>query len=197
VKRNLALFDFDGTITRKDTFLEVIKFAKGTTRFYIGTLWLTPVLFLYKFKLIPNWRAKELFFGHFFKGDSVEDFQDSCSRFAAHKLPALIRPSALGKLKEHLNASDRIIIVTASASDWIKPWSDQFGIEIVSTQWAEHNSRLTGKIKGRNCYGPVKKEMILALINPADYKTISVYGDTEGDREMLTLGTPFFKYFND
>ena len=198
MKKSLALFDFDGTITRKDTFLEIIKFAKGNSKFYSGLIFLSPVLIFYKLKFIPNWRAKEIFFAYFFKNDSIAEFQKVCRDFAIEKVPDLIRPSALRKIQEHQASFDRIIIITASAAEWIKPWSDPLGIELIATRWEEKNGRITGKIQGRNCYGPVKKELILELINPADYKTISVYGDTSGDKEMLTLGTStFFKYFND
>jgi phosphatidylglycerophosphatase C len=195
---NLALFDFDGTITRKDTFLEIIKFAKGSTRFYVGFVLLTPVLICYKLKLLPNWRAKEIVFAYFFKNVSTETFQKICIEFVERKLPELIRPSAWLKLKQHLVALDRVVIVTASSADWILPWSEKHGIELIATKWEYQNGKITGKIKGRNCYGPVKKEMVLNLLNPSDYKSVSAYGDTTGDKEMLSLGTyVYYKYFND
>ncbi len=195
--RNLALFDFDGTITRKDTFIEIIKFAKGSLHFYIGFILLSPVLIFYKVKLIPNWRAKEIVFSYFFKNLSVELFHKICNDFVERKLPELIRPSAWKKIEQHLIASDRVVIVTASSGDWILPWTKKHGIELIGTKWEFKDGRITGKIKGRNCYGPVKKEMILQLLNPSDYKSISVYGDTSGDKEMLTLGTSvYYKYFN-
>ena len=33
-KRTVAVFDFDGTLTTKDTLLEFIKFSCGTGKFY-------------------------------------------------------------------------------------------------------------------------------------------------------------------
>jgi phosphatidylglycerophosphatase C len=44
VKRRIAFFDFDGTITTKDTLLEIIKFQKGTLRFYTGFLLCSPYI---------------------------------------------------------------------------------------------------------------------------------------------------------
>jgi phosphatidylglycerophosphatase C len=198
VSRHLAIFDFDGTITRKDTFLEMIKFSEGYSKFYVGLFLLFPTLSLYKLGLITNWRAKEIFFTYFFKNRSQSDFQRICTSFALNKLPSLIRPSALQEIQKHLALLNRVIIVTASAEEWIRPWSSKFGVELVTTHWQVEGGKLTGKILGRNCYGPVKKELILKLLNPADYETISVYGDTTGDEDMLSLGTSkFYKYFND
>lgn len=34
-KRTVAVFDFDGTLTTKDTLLEFIKFSCGTGKFYL------------------------------------------------------------------------------------------------------------------------------------------------------------------
>lgn len=34
--KQIVAFDFDGTITNRDTLLEFIKFAKGKTAFYLG-----------------------------------------------------------------------------------------------------------------------------------------------------------------
>ncbi len=36
MKQRIAFFDFDGTITFKDTYLEFIKYTKGTLRFITG-----------------------------------------------------------------------------------------------------------------------------------------------------------------
>jgi phosphatidylglycerophosphatase C len=198
VSQHLALFDFDGTITRKDTFVEFIRFKAGLPKLVAGFVLLSPVLVLYKLKLIRNWRAKEMMFGFFFKGFPVEEFRKLGEDFAKRELPSLIRPSALAKIREHQAAGHRIFIVTASAAEWIKPWSDQFSINVLGTAWEAKDGVLTGKIKGRNCYGPEKNVRILECINPSEYESIAVYGDTSGDREMLTLGTKkHYRYFKD
>lgn len=198
MNRQLALFDFDGTITRKDTFIEFIRFKAGLLNLVGGFILLSPVLVLYKLKLIRNWRAKEILFSLFFKGITVNEFRRFGKEFATRELPSLIRPSALAKINEHVAAGHQIFIVTASAEEWIKPWSDQFSITVLGTQWESKDGVLTGKIKGRNCYGSEKNVRILECVNVKEYDTITVYGDTSGDKEMLTLGThKHYKYFKD
>ncbi|MBL7856257.1 MAG: HAD-IB family hydrolase [Cyclobacteriaceae bacterium] len=196
--RTLALFDFDGTITRKDSFLEVIKHCKGSLHFYFGLLVMSPVLVLYKFRIIPNWRAKELFFSFYFKEDSYMEFQQQCRSYAIEKIPSQIRPSALQAIRDHQAKQDHVIVVTASGEEWVKPWTDSLGIEVIATRWASQNNKLTGKIEGRNCYGEDKKVRILEKVNPADYSAVMAYGDTRGDLAMLSLADQkFYKYFND
>ena len=55
MKKAIAFFDFDGTITTKDTLLEFIRFSKGRFRFYLGFLLYSPYLIAYKIKLIAGW----------------------------------------------------------------------------------------------------------------------------------------------
>ena len=51
---NIALFDFDGTITKKDTLFDFIIFAVGYKTFIIKLISLVPFLILYTLKIIPN-----------------------------------------------------------------------------------------------------------------------------------------------
>ena len=63
-------FDFDGTLTTKDTLIEFIRFSKGIVRLFLGFLLFSPLLILMKLHLYPNWKAKQRVFSWFFKGMS-------------------------------------------------------------------------------------------------------------------------------
>lgn len=194
--KNLALFDFDGTITYKDSFLEVIKFHKGTSAFYKGLLLMSPVLVLYKLKVIPNWKAKEIVISHFFKGESLENFQKKCDEFALTYIPLMLRPKAVAKMKEHIQNGDRVILVSASAENWLSAWCRQMNIELIGTQLETQNGVLTGKLCGQNCYGPEKLKRVLQLLNPKDYNHVCVYGDSRGDKEILAIANDaFYRHF--
>lgn len=196
--QHLALFDFDGTITRKDTFIVFIQYHVGKLRYALGVLVLLPILVLYKLKLIKNWRAKEIMFGYFFRGMPVEKYNALGKAFADNVIPSLVRPSALKAIKDHIAAGDRVVLVTASSAAWIKGWSDSLGMEIISTEWEQKDGRITGKIEGINCHGIEKRNRIMKQIELGKYEQISVYGDTSGDREMLELGThKFYRHFKD
>ena len=54
VKKGIAFFDFDGTITTHDTFLEFIRFCKGTSAYYMGFLLNAPYLVAMKMKPMPR-----------------------------------------------------------------------------------------------------------------------------------------------
>ena len=74
-------FDFDGTITTKDTFIEFIRFAKGDISTFAGFMLYAPILAMMKLKLYPNWKAKQQLFAHFFKGTNTEVFETLCELY--------------------------------------------------------------------------------------------------------------------
>ncbi|UZS00102.1 HAD-IB family hydrolase [Chondrinema litorale] len=192
----LALFDFDGTITYKDTFIEIIKYQKGVFDFFIGFLILSPILLLYKLKIILNWRAKEMVLSYFFKDMDVEEFGKKCESFTNEVLPKLIRPDALIQIQEHLRKEHRVIIVSASADLWLKYWCFQNNVELISSKLENKDGKITGKLLGKNCYGQEKVNRIKEIINLQYYKYIYAYGDSKGDKQMLSIATnSFYKFF--
>jgi phosphatidylglycerophosphatase C len=120
-KEKIYCFDFDGTLTKKDTLIEFIKFSMGKTRFLMGFLLYSPILVLMKLHLFPNWKAKQIIFKHFFGGMSIEDFDDYCVNFAAKNL-YLLRLNGIGKIQEAKRKKERVLIVSASIDNWVKPF---------------------------------------------------------------------------
>jgi phosphatidylglycerophosphatase C len=202
VNQRIAFFDFDGTITTKDTLLEFIRFSKGTFRFCLGFALTSPWILAYKLKLIPNQQAKEKVLRFFFRHCPLSRFQEECNRFSGTALPALIRPKALREITRLQAAGATIVIVSASPGNWIRGWADHMNAALIATRLATTPAtpsapqRLTGNIEGNNCYGEEKVRRIQQEYDLSVYTEIYTYGDTSGDRPMLKLGTiSFFKPF--
>jgi phosphatidylglycerophosphatase C len=196
VKKGIAFFDFDGTITTKDTLLEFIKFSKGSKRFYLGFLYNAFYLFAYKLKLISNQAAKEKVLQFFFKNTPVHFFNDQCKLFSTAVLPKLIRPKALKELQKLKNENFIVVVVSASPQNWIQPWSSAMKVELIASQLEIKDDKITGRILGKNCHGPEKVRRIMEKYVVEDYDEIYAYGDTSGDLPMLKLATqPFYKPF--
>ena len=196
MSRRIAFFDFDGTITTKDTLLEFIKFYRGSFQFYLGFLICMPFLVAYKLRIIPNWVAKQKVMQFFFKGETTELFQQRCDEFAATKLPALLRPKALAEIKKLQASGSTVVVVSASAENWICSWATQNALQLMGTRLATRNGKVTGKLDGNNCYGDEKVSRIKEKYDLADYNEIYCYGDTGGDKPMLAIGTKsFYKPF--
>jgi len=193
---NLALFDFDGTITRKDSFLDFLRFSFPLFSLVKAYLALIFWLLGYKLGFVSNNKAKEIVFSWFFKGCKAKKFKEMGERFALQKLPDLVKKSAEIKINEHLTNGDKVVVVTASIEQYIKPWTDKLGIDIIATKPEIKNNLLTGGFKGENCYGKQKVIRIKEMLDIEQYDVIFAYGDSAGDKEMLSIAHhPFYKYF--
>ena len=187
-KETIAVFDFDGTITQKDSLIEFIKLTKGESRFYGGFMLFSPLLIAMKLRLLPNWEVKQRLFSYFYKGTSIESFDKWGVEFSAI-IDKMLRPKAMNALKLHKKNGDKIVIISASIENWIKPWADKMEIDMVlSTQIeVDLKNKITGKFLTKNCYGQEKVNRLLKIFpDRNDYKLI-VYGDSRGDKELIEM----------
>lgn len=197
-KQTLVLFDFDGTLTHKDTLFEFTRYAVGSARFIFGLMVLALPLMLQKIKLVSAQRAKEMFLSHFFRNTSLEKFNTLCNSFCAAVLPLLVRQKAMDAILQHQRKGARVIIISASPINWIHPWAMKNNIETIATKLEIQNQMLTGKIAGANCNGEEKVNRLKAYLDIKQYDQIIAYGDTAGDLPMLNLATTkFFKPFRE
>jgi len=196
VSKLIAFFDFDGTITTKDTLLEFIKYSKGNLRFYTGFALHAPVLLAYKLNIISNQRAKEIMLRHFFGRMDIDKFNSVAAEFSTSVVPSLIRPKALSEIGKLKTLNAEIVIVSASPENWISGWCARQGIRCIATRLVVEDNKITGRILGINCHGEEKVNRIRTDFDLSLYSDLYCYGDTNGDLPMLALGTyRFFKPF--
>lgn len=213
-KKKIYCFDFDGTLTTKDTLIEFIKYAKGSYQLLLGFLQYSPLLILMKLHLFPNWKAKQLIFKHFFKGMKIADFDKLCKDFAVDK-QQLLRPMGMTFLKDCQKQNAKVIIVSASIDNWVRPFFEQQGltdIEVLGTQIEVTDEKVTGKFKTANCYGAEKVHRICHALGCTTTNQdgtctytldrtayeIEAFGDSRGDKEMLAFADiPHYKPFRE
>jgi HAD superfamily hydrolase (TIGR01490 family) len=196
LSRVIAFFDFDGTITTKDSLLEFIRYSKGDFAFYSGFALHAPVLVAYKLQIISNHRAKEIMLRHFFGKMKVEEFEALCEKFTSNVMPSLIREKAVREIMKLKSVGADVVVVSASPENWLVQWCNNIGVACIATRMLMNEDRVTGKILGRNCHGEEKVRRIKELYDLGTYSKIYCYGDTPGDRHMLSLGDyRFYKPF--
>jgi len=187
----LALFDFDGTITKKDSMIHFLIHYKGIFVFLMGLLWLSPTLVLWKLGIIETQRAKEKLYRYFFSGVSEKEIYESGRSFL-DKLENLINPLAYKRILEHKANGDRIVVVTASSEPWVLHWCQRNSLELICTQLVSTNGILTGQIDGKNCNGSEKVIRIKQYLDVKQFSKITAYGDSNGDKPMLELADEKF-----
>lgn len=183
----LALFDFDGTITYRDSFIDFITYVYGYPRYLLGMLLNVHYLLAYKASLYPNDRAKEKVLAHFFGGMEVDTFRELASAYARERLPAIVKPSAMDKIAWHRAEGHDIVIVSASVEYWLADWCAAHDLALIATRLDVRDGRITGRIAGGNCYGPEKVKRIADAYELGRYEYIYAYGDSAGDKELLAI----------
>ncbi len=190
MNKTLVLFDFDGTITSKDSMLLFLKFYAGQSSFIANCLKFVPQLLLWKAGVLPTTKAKSKLFKIFFSGADVATFDKKCEDFTRVKLPQIIKKSAMDKLAYHVNEKHKVFIISASAENWIKPWCDTLNqVTLIATRLKNIDGKLSGEIEGENCKGKEKVRRLMQKIDLNHYDTIVAYGDSSGDKEMLQIAT--------
>ena len=182
--KQVFAFDFDGTLTTRDTLIAFIRYACGTPRFLFGFLLHAPLLVLMKLRLYSNGKAKQRVFSWFFKGMTIETFDALCQDFArTHR--HLLRPDTVRILEQALTERAEVLIVSASIDNWVQPFFPS--VTILGTQVEVIDGRLTGSFLTPNCYGQEKVRRILAIHPDRSAYHLTAYGDSRGDRELLTF----------
>lgn len=189
-------FDFDGTLTKRDTLIGFIRFAKGDKAFALCMLRFLPLLVAMKAGLYPNWKAKQCVFSYCFKGMTLSSFNALCSRFADEKA-WLLRPKGKQKIREALSEGSKVVIISASINNWVEPFFREFGnIFVVGTMIEERDGVLTGRFLTKNCYGKEKVNRLLQLYPERKCYHLTAYGDSRGDVELLDFADEgFYKPF--
>lgn len=183
----LVLFDLDGTITTRDTLADFILHTFGFMRCAAGLLAASPFLVLYMLKIIPGGKAKERVFRYFLNGWGREEFRSAAERYARERMPAILRERAMERIAWHRSRGDRIVVVSASAEEWVGIWCAMQGMEAIGTRLELADGRFTGRILGENCTGPEKARRIREAISLDEYEYVYAYGNSGGDAEMLAL----------
>lgn len=182
----LALFDFDGTLTRADTMFAFVRAARGALALWAGLIALSPWLVAHRVGWLTAEDAKKTFLRWFFAGWSREDLRKRGVAFA-DDIDRLLRPEAIGRLEWHRAQGHSVSIVSASLDIWVRPWAERRGISVVCTEAAYRDGVFTGELATPNCNGPEKERRIRARFAIDDYAAVYAYGDSSGDAEMLAL----------
>jgi len=190
---NLALFDFDGTITTREMFRPFIEFAVSPRRRTFGGALLAPMVAGYKLGWVsPNrMRRSAVRFG--FRGVPEAHASAQGELFAREVLPGVLRPQALERIQWHKEQGDRVVVVSGALDVYMSHWCRTHELELVCSRLESRDGRLTGRYRGEQCVNAEKARRVRDAYDLAAYPVIYAYGDTPEDRDLL--GMAHRRYF--
>lgn len=184
----MVYFDFDGTLTRHDSFVRFAIFSVGKWAFLRAFLYSTPYIFLWKLGVISSSYAKQKLFSNLYRGMEFSKFKDCCEAFT-NMIQSDIRPEILKLMHNHKRKGQKIIIVSASIGEWIRPWAKANGIDdVIATEIdVDQNGIISGSFRTDNCTGEEKVRRIIQKYPLVKECETWGYGDSSGDDAMLSF----------
>ncbi len=186
--RTVAAFDFDGTLTRRDTLLPFLASVVGWPRVLaaLGT----------HAHLLARDRdiAKERMLVRLFAG-LPDDAVREAGRVYARRVR--VHPEIRGRLEWHRREGHEIVIVSASLDVYLDEVARSLDVAHVlcTTLEVGADGRCTGRLVGGNCRGPEKATRLRAHLGDEHDGELVLwaYGDSRGDVEMLAMADHPFR----
>jgi len=194
--RPIVAFDFDGTLTIRDSFTTFLRWRAGAAGWAIGLAKMAPALAAY-ISDRDRGRIKAASVREFLHGLERTALESEAERYADQVWDRFMRPDALACWKAWGEKGAYRVIVTASPETTVAPFARRLGAEgLLGTQLVfDAQDRVTGAFVGENCRGEEKVRRLRAAYGD-DMTLAAAYGDTSGDTEMIAIaGEKGFRVF--
>jgi HAD superfamily hydrolase (TIGR01490 family) len=184
-RKVLSVFDFDGTLTRHDSFVPFLRFAFGRRAFAMRLAKLTLSSLLYVGRRISRDELKARLVRAFLTGVQTAWVQTKADEFCTLFWPRLMRPAGLHCVAMEISAGATVTLCSASPALVLRPFADRLGVSLIATELEEVDGFLTGNILGNNCRCVFKVMRLEEKYGPLTAFRVRAWGDTRGDHELL------------
>ena len=185
-RHGVAAFDFDGTLTHRDTLLPFLRRACGERR-------------VARAAALAAWRTrargrdafKVAILGELFRGWPAGRLEALGRAYVPGLLDGL-RPQLVERLRWHQREGHAVVLVSASLGAYLRPLADRLGLDgaLAVELAADADGVLTGEVRGGlNTRGPEKVARLRAWVDAhlgtAAKVELWAYGDSSGDEALL------------
>lgn len=186
--KEVALFDFDGTVTFPDTtkFLIIEILKNFPLRSIRAIKYLLLIKVLVKAENIQS--QKNRLISSLVQGLSIKEIDNIVASFQK-KIGTLTRQSVLDRIKSLDNEGKSILVVTASPSFAVHGFIDGANISVIGTEFCIVDGFYTGKIGTPSCYGYEKVTRIKQWLQDEEMSInfVEAWSDSLSDMPMMEL----------
>ncbi|MDG2527024.1 HAD-IB family hydrolase [Stenotrophomonas sp. HITSZ_GD] len=182
----LALFDFDYTVTVCDTYSRFLRRIATPAQRARARWTMGPWVLAYRTGVVSpsdlRVRATRMAFTDRAEGEIL----DAGRRYADEVLPGVLRPEMMQRIEWHQAQGHEVALVSGSLDSYLRPWCARHGLGLICNRLESAEGRLTGRYAGGD-RGGHKAADIRARYDLSRYERIHAYGDSREDRPMLAL----------
>ena len=189
----VAAFDFDGTLTRRDTLIPFLVRGLGWPRLLFAFVKCAPWLAGYALRWVANDVAKAQLLRSALAGRSVAEIEGWTTQWLAKDFPGQLQDWTMARLAWHKGAGHCCVIVSASPNVYLERAAAQLGFDgLICTELQVVSGTLTGKMQTPNCHGEQKVLRLRSWLAERfgaslDGVALYAYGDTSGDLPLLRM----------
>jgi len=185
----VAAFDFDETLTRRDTVVPFLRRLAGGRGLALGMLArshrLAPAAVRRNRDLLRAMATDQVF-----RGRSIAEVEMRAHEYGEQIYAVGLRPDTAARLAWHREAGHRIVIVSASYEHYVHVVGEHLGVDgVLATRLEVEADRCTGRLLGANCRGAEKVARLRGWLGDQglglDDVVLWAYGNSSGDRELL------------
>lgn len=184
--KNLALFDFDGTLCIKDSFTGFIFYALKKRHIVKQGIKILPWIQAYYLNIYPAHAMRPKLFRAMFKDMPAAKILETALEYS-QQLRHQLSPELYQQLLKHQQNDDDVVIVSASIDIYLKDIAELLNVDLICTQSEIKDQHFSGEFATPDCSSEQKKIRILEKYDLNQYDYIYAYGNSREDLDMMSL----------
>ncbi len=193
----LSVFDFDGTLTYRDSFVPFLLHAFGGRIFAAKMLRMALPSLSYLCGKLSRDELKATLISVFLTGTPVAWLEEQASAYCTAKWQRLMRPQGLAEVNAQLGQGAHVTLCSASPALVLKPFAARLGVQLIGTELEVVGGVLTGRMVGGNCRRKQKVARLKSVYGALELYNLRAWGDSTGDEHLLAAAQePHWRAFH-
>lgn len=192
--RKVAAFDFDGTVSRRDTLIPFVTHFAGVVTTVAGAFgagW--DAVVRREFDVRDRDELKAQMLRRLLAGRDGRDLDRAAGIYAARLIDRALRPEITEEIRRHVAAGHETLFVSASLSNYLHPIARYLGMtDVIAVEAEESGGVLSGSMVHPNVRAAEKAVRLRRWLGvpaqgPLDAVELWAYGNSSGDHALLEL----------
>ena len=185
MQKKLILFDFDGTLSDRDSLLDLFIFTHGFTRFCWNMFLSVPVIIIWKLGLYDAKKGKNFVINRFYKNWTKNKINQQGRLYLQKRMPKILRQGAIELIQSFQNQNNTIVIVSANIDIHLRAFCEEYQLQLICTELYYEHGIYTGKFSTPNCDKQEKVKRVKLIYNKVEFSKVIAFGNSSGDKAML------------
>jgi phosphatidylglycerophosphatase C len=191
--RKVAAFDFDGTLSVRDTLVPFLARVGGRRRFAQVAAQLGLLGARRRVDVRDRDEVKAEMVRRLFIGRDEAELRRQGEIYARDLLANQLNPMVLRRLEQHRDAGHEVLFVSASLVYYLDPLARELGLQgVLAVEPAVEQGRLTGELTRPNVRAEQKALRLREWLGqrptgPLHEAEVWGYGNSSGDHALLRL----------